>query len=307
MSDDYDSPWKEILDVYFPEFLAFFFPGAHDDIDWTRDWENLEQELHQLMHEGEIGKRIADKLIKVWRREGEEFFVLVHIEVQGEPEEDFPERMYVYNYRTYDRYRRPVASLAVLADDNPAWRPERFGYRVWGCETSLCFPVVKLEDYNGRWRELERSANPFATVVMAHLKTRQTRKDPEGRYRWKLRLVRRLYERGFPRQDVVKLFRFIDWLLTLPKELDYRFRDDLERLEKEKTMPYVTSIERIGIEKGERQGQAALLQRQLSRRFGSLPDWVAARLQSADRSEIEIWADRLLDAERLGEIFAPIS
>ena len=26
---DYDSPWKDILDLQFEEFMAFFFPSAH--------------------------------------------------------------------------------------------------------------------------------------------------------------------------------------------------------------------------------------------------------------------------------------
>ena len=30
---EYDSPWKEALDVYFPEFMAFFFPDAYQEID----------------------------------------------------------------------------------------------------------------------------------------------------------------------------------------------------------------------------------------------------------------------------------
>ena len=30
---DFDSPWKEILERYFADFLAFFFPMAHIDID----------------------------------------------------------------------------------------------------------------------------------------------------------------------------------------------------------------------------------------------------------------------------------
>ena len=30
---DYDSPWKEMLDGYFPDFMAFFFPDAYQDID----------------------------------------------------------------------------------------------------------------------------------------------------------------------------------------------------------------------------------------------------------------------------------
>jgi len=31
---DYDSPWKEALEDYFPAFMAFFFPQADADIDW---------------------------------------------------------------------------------------------------------------------------------------------------------------------------------------------------------------------------------------------------------------------------------
>lgn len=33
---DYDSPWKEILDGYFPAFMAFFFPAAAAEINWIR-------------------------------------------------------------------------------------------------------------------------------------------------------------------------------------------------------------------------------------------------------------------------------
>jgi len=34
--DDYDSPWKEVLERYFEDFMAFFFPEAHADIDWAK-------------------------------------------------------------------------------------------------------------------------------------------------------------------------------------------------------------------------------------------------------------------------------
>ncbi len=35
LSSDYDSPWKDILERYFEDFMAFFFPEAHKNIDWT--------------------------------------------------------------------------------------------------------------------------------------------------------------------------------------------------------------------------------------------------------------------------------
>ena len=32
-NDQFDSPWKEIVEEYFAEFMEFFFPDAHADID----------------------------------------------------------------------------------------------------------------------------------------------------------------------------------------------------------------------------------------------------------------------------------
>ena len=55
--------------------------------------------------------------------EGAEAWVLVHIEIQGDADADFAKRIYVYNYRIFDRYDRRTASLAVLTDDRPQWRP----------------------------------------------------------------------------------------------------------------------------------------------------------------------------------------
>ena len=68
--------------------------------------------------------------------------------------------------------------------------------------------------------------NPFALVVMAHLKTRATRNDAGERLRWKVELVRQLYGRGYRRENVLELFRLIDWLLTLPKDMERSFPPD---------------------------------------------------------------------------------
>src|ERR671915_1692946 len=37
----YDSPWKEALERYFKDFMAFFFPTTHAGIDWTRGYKFL--------------------------------------------------------------------------------------------------------------------------------------------------------------------------------------------------------------------------------------------------------------------------
>ncbi|WP_200383189.1 hypothetical protein [Thiococcus pfennigii] len=46
---DYDSPWKTVLERYFAEFLAFFFPEAHAGIDWTQGYTLLDKELQKVV------------------------------------------------------------------------------------------------------------------------------------------------------------------------------------------------------------------------------------------------------------------
>lgn len=69
-------------------------------------------------------------------------------------------------------------------------------------------------------------------------------------------------------------------------------------------MRYVTSIERQAMKKGDLEGEATVLLRLLTRRFGELPEWVEGRLAGASREELEGWADRVLEAEALDEVFA---
>ncbi len=250
---EFDSPWKDVIERYFQDFIQFFLPQAHGEIDWTRDYEFLDKELQQVVRDAELGRRLADKLVKVWRTGGEEAWVLIHLEVQSQEETNFSERMFVYHYRIYDRYKRSVASLAVLGDERESWRPNQFGYALWGSEVFFRFPVVKLLDYQ-QWSALEASRNPFATVVMAHLKAQQTRDDRSRRLEWKLAITRRLYEQGYSRQDVLNLFQFIDWVMSLPEALEQEFWREVRNLEEELRMPYITSVERIGIQKGIEQG-----------------------------------------------------
>ena len=234
--------------------MAFFFPQAYADIDWSKGYEFLDKELQKVVRDAELGRRLADKLIKVWRHNGEEAWVLIHIEVQGQVDAGFAKRMYTYNYRLFDRYDKPVASLAVLADEGREWRPDHYSYGLWGSQAGLWFPTVKLLDYRQRWSELEDSDNPFAMIVMAHLQVQATRHQPAERLKWKVSLVRRLYERDYEKQDILELFRFIDWLMELPEELTEQFEQMLVEYEEAKQVEYITSIERLGMKRGFQQG-----------------------------------------------------
>jgi hypothetical protein len=109
--------------------------------------------------------------------------------------------------------KRSPTSLAILCDARPNWRPSHYGFTTPGSTLQFDFTAVKLLDYQSQWSQLEQSRNPFAIVVMTHLKTQATKRDPADRKAWKFTLVNRLYELGYSRSNVLNLFKFVDWLM----------------------------------------------------------------------------------------------
>jgi len=255
-----DSPWKEVVEDLLEDFLFTFFPEVYKEIDFSKGCEFLDKELQQIIPISETGKRIVDKLVKVYLHDGAEKRLLIHIEIQGYKQDEFPERMYVYNYRIFDKFRKDVVSLALLTDDNPDFRPSEYRRSRLGCNLIFEFPMVKIIDYRERWAELENSTNPFALVIAAFLKTLETEGNVQERYSWKKKLLLSLYERGMQREMILKIYKFIDWMMKLPKELNDELYKQVKAAKETPTMPYITTAERIGMEKGLAQGLAAMLE-----------------------------------------------
>ena len=319
VADRFDSPWKSAIQHAFPEFLAFYFPDGHRDIDWTRGHVFLDKELRRILRDADSADRHADKLVRVHRRQGGEHWVYVHIEVQASRKSDFALRMFTSSYRLFDRFGRPVASLAILADDRRGWRPEGYGFELFGCRHWLTFPAVKLLDWAGELDALLANPNPFALITAAHLLTRSTRGSAARRYEAKRRLVRLLYERNWSRGRIIELFGVLDWMMTLPDALEDRLWQDIEELEGTRNMRYITTVERRGFEKGLEkgleqgraqgigQGRTQILLDQLAHRFGTLDEAIVARVRSGSPADVERWACRVLDARALDEVFSGLS
>jgi hypothetical protein len=230
-------------------------------------------------------------------KNGEESWILIHIEIQSQRETNFAKRMYVYNYRIFDRYDRFVISLAVLGDEHPSWKPSQFGYDMWGFKVGIEFPIIKLLDYRDRWSELEENQNPFAIVVMAHLKTQETSNSYEDRKRWKSNLAKLLYKRGYDREEIIQLLKFIDWIMYLPEDLNRSFWQEIYKYEEVNLMPYVLSIERIalkegyekgiqdGMQQGVQQESQRLLIQTLNIKFEAIPVSLIDKINSINSTE----------------------
>ncbi|NES00408.1 MAG: transposase [Symploca sp. SIO1B1] len=225
---EYDSPWKETISLYFHDFLSFFYPSIEEDIEWKRGFEFLDTELKKIKRESETGNKAVDKLVKVWRKTGEEQWVFLHIEIQSQRKSKFKERMYIYHNRIYDRYRKSVVSIAILGDEEEDWRPSSYTRELWGCKATLEFPVVKLLDYD--MEELAQNPNPLAAIVQAHRTAQIAKKDAGVGYASKLFLIKSLFERGYGREDIVQLFRLIDWFIALPKFEEEQLWQEMQTL-----------------------------------------------------------------------------
>jgi hypothetical protein len=291
---DYDGAWKEALDQYLEPFLRLCFPIVHAGIDWNQDALPLDQELQEVVRDAEAGKRRVDKLFRVYRRDGTEEWLVVHLEVQSQPDRSLPERMYRYHHRMVDRYNERVVSLAVLADNSPRFRPGPYEEETWGCRIRFEYPSCKLLDLSDE--VLEREDNPAAIVIAAHRVAQRRARDPAGRKTAKWQLTRPLYERGYCKEDILKLYRLIDWLIRLPEELAVEFRRELMNYEDQHHMPYITSIERLGREEGRKEGRQEGLQQgwragliaarqravldALEIRFGPVPEGLRHRIET---------------------------
>ena len=269
-TDDYDNPWKEAITLYFPSFIQFYFPEIYQRIDWSYPPEFLDKELQTIVRDSETGKQYADKLVKVRELNGQETWVLIHIEIQSQKDAKLTTRIYFYYTRILDTYGQPVVSLVILADKNKNWKPQEHKLEKWGCEMVLKFPVVKLLDYN--LEELENSNNPFAIITLAHLTTLKNKHKPKQRYEGKIKLVKKLYQAGYSRKDILELFRLIDWIINLPKNWQTKFDQDLNEFEEERKMPYLTSIERSALERGEIKKSREDILEVLQIRFNSVPE-----------------------------------
>ena len=124
--------------------------------------------------------------------------------------------------------------------------------------------------------------------------------------------MRLMYERGHERALIEEVLRLIDWMIRLPKELEAAFCQELYAYEEQQQMPYVTTFEQAGIDKGKllgvqegvQQGEARTLLRQLDQKFG--PEAVQKhreRVETAELEQLDTWLGRILSADSPETIF----
>jgi predicted transposase YdaD len=205
-----DALWKGILEDLFDDFLRFFFENANEIFDMNRPFEFLDKELEQLFptNEEEFYPRYVDKLVKVFTKEGNEQWILVHVEVQGAKDRLFAQRMYTYHYRIWDKYQKPITAFAILTDTNRNFHPTFFEQALLGTKIRYDFNTYKvlLQDEVS----LEQKNNPFAMVILTVLTALKKGKvSNEELFDLKISLAKRLLSRQIDKDKIRGLMNFL--------------------------------------------------------------------------------------------------
>jgi len=276
----FDEAWKRVIERFFPQLLQFFIPNLYGDVDFSKGISFLDKEMEQLAIRSVKGAKYVDKLVKVHLKDGKEQWILVHIEIQSYPDKEFSERMFRYFYKIFDRHGKKVVSMAILTGTESIAGEGRFDLKAYGSGVDFRYLTFRLMDYDGE--ELENNPNPIVIVVLAS-QERERAKRKGDKFNAKRYLIRKLYERGYRGDEIRELFRFIDWVLELSDDEEKIVWEEIKELEEVTGMPYITSVERIGMERGIEEGlQRGLLEdgremvlEALDERFSEVPSFIS--------------------------------
>lgn len=261
-----DSLWKAILEDIFDDFLRFFFENAEEIFDFSKGFVFMDKELEQLFpsKQDEFNPKYVDKLVKVFKKDGGEEWILIHIEVQGKPDKKFGQRMFTYYYRIFDKYQKPIVAFAILTDNNQQFQVNSFHQELFGTKLHYEFNKYKILDQSDE--VLLKSNNPFAMVVLvAKLALQKKRVADEELLNLKIELAKRLFAKQFSKDKIRALMSFLKLYVRFGKqELISKFDKELDIITNKpaETMGIEEFVlkrerrlgERKGIEKGIEKG-----------------------------------------------------
>ncbi len=179
---DYDRLFKELLSTFFEEFMLFFFPQVYEHVDFHH-LSFLSEEVLTDVTTGE--KHRVDLLVEA-KLKGEDGLIIVHVEHQSYTQSSFPERMFIYFSRLFQKYRRRILPIAIFSYD--AIRDEPSSWIVeFPFLTVIHFLTIELRKLP--WREYIRQDNPIAAALLSKMRYNESEKVEVKKEFWRM-LVR---------------------------------------------------------------------------------------------------------------------
>ena len=286
MAVDHDRLFKQLLTVFFADFVDLFLPHVAAELDRAAAVQFLDKEVFTDVAGGD--RHEVDLLAKV-RLRGGDACVLVHVENQSSPQADFPRRIFQYYARIDAAHRLPVYPVAVFSYDRPvAPAPHVHAVDLFG-RPVLRFEFHAIQLNRLDWRAFLRTPNPVAASLMAKMRI-----AAEDRPHVRAQCGRMIATLRLDPARSQLIVRFMDAYLRLtPAEQDVYNRDMQDLLPE--TLEFIRQLENETIELSRIDGQVHTLTRQLRRRFGDVPADLADAIGRLTSDRLDALADAVLD------------
>jgi hypothetical protein len=221
MRIDRDLLWKAAFRFYFKDLFYFFYRNYARRIDWTRSPEFLDKELHKLRVQSDVMNRVADVLVRLYLKNGQPVFILLHIEIQGYTDMVFPFRFHQMRYRIEDMFGGITpAMLAIYTDDDPDFHPKKYEKKILGSKTLTVFNTYKVMENPPALYKERNSAVGIIMETAYEATQAKGRKDDEI-IKQNIKLIRKLLGAGFSKKDVSFLLSFIQQYVKLDNNINY--------------------------------------------------------------------------------------
>lgn len=292
---DHDRLFKELLTVFFADFVALFLPQIAANLD-RNSISFLDKEVFTDVTSGE--KREVDIVARARVKDTEAFF-LIRVENQSSSQPGFPRRMFHYFARLDEIHALPVYPVALFSFEKPQRaEPDRYAVE-FGTFKVLDFHFHSIQLNRLSWRDFLNKPNPVAAALMARMKIART-----DRPRVKLECLRLLATLKLDPARTRLISGFVDSYLQLTAQEMREFLRAIEALptaEKEAAMPLTISWKEEGRLEGERQ----MLRLAAESRLGAPSQQALARLEKMDSSErLEVLMRRLFQVESWDDLLA---
>ena len=252
--------WKGILEDVFDDFMRFLSPESESVLDLDRRFEFLDKELEQVFppEDDAYAPKVVDKLVKVFTKSGKEEWILVHVEVQGQYQQDFARRMFTYFYRILDKYQKQITAYAIFTESIEKERPDTFESAFLGTSVRYTFNTYKIASQTEQ--ELMASNNPFALVVLtakAAVQGKEIKDDAERDellLGLKLNLAKILLAKQIPKDKVRVLMNFLKYYVRFEnQDINSKFEEQVEILTERST---TMGIEELLLDRAKKEGKA---------------------------------------------------
>lgn len=290
-SVSHDQNFKNLIVDYPREALAFFAPDeAPQPADDVRIVPVREEQLQRRL--GGRYRRLDVPLLAEWA-DGRREAILFALEEESDPRRFSRRRLAHYCLDLAEMFStRRVVPVVVFLRPSTVPGPLVLGT---GHRDYLRFDYLVCALGDMRAGDWLGSDNLVARVNLPNM-----RAPSGGRLEAYANAVRGLFDLEPDANQREKYIEFIDIYAGLSDNERQSYR---ERHPEESTI--MLGMFQRAREEGRIEGERTVLERLLRRRFGALPPTVGTRLGEASVTDLEAWADNVLDAATLDEVFEP--